>query len=118
MLKPSIALFALFMGTGCWAQQPVRATIYRDSYGVPSIQAKNLPDAMYALGYLHASDDGLQMALNYKLARGRMAEVRGSSQLLIDGVLRSIGFEDRAEQAKLTPPEASIVDSYLAGANR
>ena len=95
-------------------------TIYRDRFGVPSIVADRLPDAMFGLGYAMAQDNAEQMARNFKQARGRRGEVDGASQLLTDSFLRALGIEDRAIKAAaaLAPEPALLVRRFCAGANR
>lgn len=94
------------------------ATLYRDRYGVPSVAAGSLPDAFYALGYATAQDSAERMALNYKQARGRLAEVEGRSQLLTDGFIRSLGMEEMAEKevGQLSEEQSTLIRSYCAGA--
>src|SRR5665213_2434481 len=94
--------------------------IYEDSYGVPSIVADNLIQASYGLGYVEAKDHAERMALNYKLARGRSAEVSGRAALLQDGFIRELGFEDRAiaEAKALSPDDKQTIDAFVAGANK
>src|SRR5438552_4002677 len=67
-------------------------TIFRDSYGTPSISARKLEDAAYGFGYATAMDNAERMARNYKMARGRTGEVEGKGTLLQDGFLRSLGI--------------------------
>lgn len=95
-------------------------TIYEDEYGVPSIVAANLPDAAFGLGYVEARDHAQRMAMNYKLARGRLAEINGRSNLLQDGFVRELGFESRAEDEskRMGPDDKTFVDAFLAGANK
>src|SRR4051794_34181103 len=81
-----ISLFALLI-TLCISAR-AQVTIYRDKFGTPSISADKLVDAVYGLGYAMAMDNAERMALNYKQARGRMAEVQGRGALLADGFLR------------------------------
>src|SRR5438552_3584407 len=88
-----LAAWLLVHAVAVPAQQPV--SIYRDRYGVPSVAADRLQDAMYGLGYAMAQDNAEQMARNFKQARGRRAEVDGPSALLTDTFLRSLGFEER-----------------------
>jgi acyl-homoserine-lactone acylase len=92
--------------------------IFRDSWGVPSIVSQDLEGVYYGLGYMHVTDNAERMALNYKIARGRAAEVLGRGQLLQDGFVRGLELEERAEAAKLSPVGEMIVRSYLEGANR
>jgi len=101
-------------------QSSTDTTVYEDSFGVPSIMASSLPEAIYALGYGEAKEQAVQMAMNYKLARGRMAEVNGRSGLLQDGFLRTMGFESRAqaEASTMSGETRKILDSFVSGANR
>ena len=85
--------FALLMTLGALlllpgALQAQTVTIYRDKFGVPSVVADRLPDAIYGLGYAMAQDNAEQMARNFKQARGRRAEVdgRGFRRLRTEGV--------------------------------
>jgi acyl-homoserine-lactone acylase len=97
-----------------------QATIYRDSYGLPSIEAKRLPDAMRGLGYAMATDNAELMVTNYRQARGHMAEIEGKSQLLMDGFLQSLGLEEEAQKkaASLTGDQKANIEAFCAGANR
>lgn len=99
------------------AAPPIEIDI--DRYGVPAIFARSDVDAAYALGYEQALNMGEQMAVSYKIARGRYAEVAGRSHLLTDGFIRALGIEDDAEAASQNPPgDPAEIDSFLAGANR
>src|SRR5207248_840086 len=93
MLRRIVFLFlALFLIIAVPGSAQI--TIYRDRFGVPSIAAKSLPDALYGLGYTMAQDNAERMARNYKQARGRLAEVEGKGQLITDGFLRALGIEE------------------------
>ena len=117
LLAPLFALLALQPSPYPPARQPL---VYEDKYGVPSIYAANLKDAAYAIGYVEAKDRAVRMALNYKMARGRLAEVNGKSSLLQDGFLRGVGFESKAEETslKMSGEVKEFVESFVAGANR
>ena len=58
-----------------------------DRYGVPCISAKTMADAVYALGYEHVELMGDRVATNFRIARGRTAELFGKENLLIDSFL-------------------------------
>lgn len=109
-------VLALLTVSVCQAQ----VTICRDSFGVPSIEAKTLKDAMYGVGYVMAQDDAMLMARNYKLARGRLAEADGKTQLTQDGFIRSLGIEEIAEKKakSLTGQHAELLAAFCAGANK
>lgn len=95
-----------------------RIEILRDEWGVPSISAANLNDAMYALGYLHITDDGAQTLANFRFAEGRTAETSGRSGLLVDSILRGFEFEEHAAQAKLPPAAEAMLAAYIQGINK
>ncbi|MGC8667110.1 MAG: penicillin acylase family protein [Chthonomonadales bacterium] len=97
-----------------------RAVIYRDGFGVPSIQANRLEDAVYALGYVTGTDCPERMCLNYKQARGRMAEVQGRQALLGDTFIRSLGMEEaaQAQVRRLAPYQRQLINAFCQGANR
>src|SRR5580700_5167201 len=65
---------------------PVEAEIIiqRDALGVPHIQASNLDDALFAQGYVTASERLWQMDSLRRLAAGDLAEVVGPSALPLD----------------------------------
>jgi len=96
------------------------STVYEDKYGVPSIVAPNLREASFAMGYAQAKDHAVRMGLNFKLARGRLAEVNGKSSLLQDGFLRGLGFETKAVEvaSRLSGEPKEVLESFLAGANK
>jgi len=97
-----------------------QVTIYRDSYGLPSVAASKLADSVYGLGYAMALDNAEYMARNYKQARGRSAEIEGKSKLLEDGFLQSLGLEEAAvrKAATLNGELATLIKSFCSGANR
>ncbi len=113
------ALIALPISCSARAARPA-AELYRDKWGVPTVVAKALPDAAYGLGYAMAQDNAIQMARNYKQARGRVAEVDGRSALLTDGFIRSLGIEEMAERYAATyrGEVKDAIESFCAGANR
>ena len=48
--------------------------LYRDKNGIPHIEAENQVDVYRAMGYLHATDRGMQMLLMRILGRGQLSE--------------------------------------------
>jgi acyl-homoserine-lactone acylase len=116
-------LLAFVFSFGLFASSPARAgqvTIFRDSYGVPSIVAKTMPDAAYGLGYAMAQDDLVVMERNFLRARGHLAEVDGISQLYGDGAIQALGLEQRAADSSknLSGEQGAILNSFCAGVNR
>ncbi|MCC6446489.1 MAG: penicillin acylase family protein [Armatimonadetes bacterium] len=113
-LLPVVAAAALPQAT------PAGVTVYRDRWGIPSIVADTLPEAVFGLGYAMASDNVERMARCYKQARGRQAEADGPDRLAADGLVRSLGIEEAAEAAAktLSGEQADLLRAFADGANR
>jgi penicillin amidase len=96
-----------------------KVTVGRDAYGVPRIQADNVEDAYFALGFLHAEDRLWQMEIQRRLGAGRLAEVMGAKALPTDRFMRTLGLYRLAEQslAALSPEVREALDAYAAGVN-
>lgn len=95
--------------------------IYRDDFGTPHIFAETNRGLFEAYGYTVAQDRLWQLELNRRAARGRLAEIFGSSQLNADRFARTTGYTDAeldAQFAMLTAEEQAIFDAYLGGINR
>ena len=67
-----------------------------DTMGIGQIWAENQQDAMFALGWLHASDRLFQMDLTRRVAAGRLSEMLGEVTLDIDRLQRKLGHTRRA----------------------
>jgi penicillin G amidase len=96
---------------------PVR--VLRDTWGVPHIYAENLPDLLFAQGYVHAQDRLWQMDFSRRLVAGRLAEVAGSLAAPVDRWLRVLGLRRVSEQepALLDPAALALLEAYTAGVN-
>ena len=93
--------------------------VIRDRWGVPHIYASNVPDALFAQGFVHAQDRLWQMEFNRRLVAGRLAEVLGATPLPVDRWMRILGMRRvaEAEVALLRPDVRAEVDAYVAGIN-
>ncbi len=93
--------------------------IWRDRYGVPHIFADSLPDAWFALGYVHAQDRMWQMEFTRRLGAGRLAEVMGERALDADRFFRTLGLYRLAEaqSGSLSPQARGALESYASGIN-
>jgi len=93
--------------------------IYRDSRGIPHIQAANEVDAYFGWGFAHAQDRLAQMLWLLMSARGRTAEIVGVEGLEADrwartlawGALGDRQFEQLDERLK------ELLTAYAAGVN-
>ncbi|MGH2900464.1 MAG: penicillin acylase family protein, partial [Solirubrobacteraceae bacterium] len=95
------------------------ARVVRDPFGVPHVEAENLADAYFALGFAHAQDRLWQMELLRRSARGRLAELFGPRALAQDRLARTLGFAEsaRLESATLDRATRAALESYSAGVN-
>jgi penicillin amidase len=93
--------------------------IARDLYAVPYIDAVTEPDALFALGFVHAQDRLWQMSFNRRIAQGRVAEIAGSGALDTDRFLRTLGIYRTAQTVakRLDPETQRLLDAYAAGVN-
>jgi len=93
--------------------------IYRDSRGIPHIQAASDADAYFGWGFAHAQDRLAQMLWLLMSARGRTAEIVGVAGLEADrwartldwGALGDRQFELLDERLK------TLLTAYAAGVN-
>ena len=102
-----------------WQKQAETITIIRDSYGIPHIYGKTDADAVFGLIYAQCEDDFNRVEVNYINALGRMAEVKGESEVFTD--LRMKLYIDpvvlKAEYASSPGWLRDLMDSWAAGAN-
>jgi penicillin amidase len=90
-----------------------------DASDIPHIQAKTSADALFALGYLHASERSWQMEINRRLASGRLSEIIGKETLAIDRFIRTLGIKHAAEKQFDQYPITTkrLLQSYADGVN-
>ncbi|WP_422930363.1 penicillin acylase family protein [Singulisphaera sp. PoT] len=95
--------------------------IVRTKDGVPQIEAEDLGDVLFGLGYCHGKDRALQMRLVRIVARGRASEILDGSQemLDLDRFLHRLNFSrDVAQQeAALSGRSKALLDRYNDGVN-
>jgi acyl-homoserine-lactone acylase len=73
-----------------WEKQAKQVTIIRDNWGIPHVYGKTDADAVFGLLYAQCEDDFKRVELNYIEKLGRMAEVKGESELYNDLLIRMI----------------------------
>jgi acyl-homoserine-lactone acylase len=73
------------------------ATVSRDDYGIPFIEAKTMEDMAMTVGYVHASDRLAQMMGMKLISEGRLAEMAGPSVLNLDIYMRNMNLKVAAE---------------------
>jgi penicillin amidase len=98
-----------------------RVEIARGSAGEAEIDASTLADAIFALGYVHARDRGLQMLLVRILARGEASEILSSDDemLELDRFFRSFNLsaDSTYEESRLSDHAREHVIAYSRGVN-
>ena len=90
-----------------------------DESDIPHIEAKSSSDALFALGYLHASERSWQMEINRRLASGRLSEILGKESLSIDRFIRTLSIKQAAEKQFDRYPVATkrLMQAYADGVN-
>ena len=73
-----------------WAKQAKNVSIIRDNFGIPHIYGKTDADAVFGLMYAQCEDDFKRVEMNYIEKLGRMAEVKGESELYNDLLIRLV----------------------------
>ena len=127
ILLISIAIVAL----GCSSSDstppppaPSTVTTTRDAKGVWFItgsEQDRLSDVFEAMGYAVATDRLWQAETFRRSARGRLAEIFGSTQLAQDRLVRTTGYSDQELQdgfASLDAEAQDVINGYVAGFNR
>lgn len=91
-----------------------------DESEIPHIKAKTTSDALFALGYLHASERSWQMEINRRIASGRLSEILGKDTVNIDRFIRTLGIKHAAEnQFDRYPIQAKrLLQAYADGVNK
>src|SRR5262249_59406079 len=118
-------LFRLFLGKRLPLTQgslrvagphgPIR--IHRDRYGIPLIEARDLLDGIFAVGFCHGQDRAFQLELLARVARGTVSAMVGAAALPLDRLSRRIGFSRSATQ-QMNALEKDIretLSAYAAG---
>lgn len=96
-----------------------RVSIRRDQRGIPLIETRNFHDAIFTLGYVHASDRLEQMLGMRLLASGKLAETGGAALLPVDRLMRALDFGRQAETllANASPHLRAALSVYARGVN-
>lgn len=94
-------------------------SVRRNGLGMPLIESNTFHDALFAQGYVAASDRISQMVRMRLLAQGRLAELDGVDALDADRLLRRINLKKNADQlyAAASPRLKRFFDVYARGVN-
>ena len=93
--------------------------IRRNALGMPLIETNTFHDALFALGYVHASDRLSQMVGLRLMAEGRLAEMAGPGVLEIDRFMRAVNLKKSAEvlYRNASPRLQRFFEVYARGVN-
>ncbi|WP_166358768.1 penicillin acylase family protein [Pseudomonas akapageensis] len=94
-------------------------SVRRNAMGMPLIEASNFHDALFAMGYVHASDRISQMVGMRLIAQGRLAEMAGPGVLEIDRFMRTVNLKKDANElyAASSPRLKRFFEVYARGVN-
>jgi len=102
-----------------WEKEAKQVTIIRDQWGIPHIYGKSDADAVFGLLYAQCEDDFQRIELNYIEKLGRMAELKGESELYNDLLIRMvIDSADAIADYKKSPAWLkNLLDAFSDGIN-
>lgn len=94
-------------------------SLRRNSLGMPLIESNTFHDALFAQGYVAASDRLGQMVRMRLLAQGRLAELEGPDALDGDRLMRAVNLKKTAGQLyeASSPRLKRFFDVYARGVN-
>lgn len=95
------------------------ATIRRDAYGIPLVEAASEDDLAFAVGYVMASDRLAQMVSYSLVAQGRISEMAGRPTRDLDIYMRTLGLRRNAERhlQKASPDLQQKLQRFADGVN-
>ena len=98
-------------------QAPV--TVWRDTNGVPHIEAQSERDLFIAQGFVTAQDRLFQMDLSRRQASGQLSEVLGEKTLTRDKFFRTFGLRRAAEASwqAYSNSAKDVLQWYAEGVN-
>lgn len=94
-------------------------SIRRNNLGMPLIESSTFHDALFTLGYVHATDRITQMMQMRLLAQGRLSEIAGPGALDLDRMMRAANLKQTAGQlyAASSPRLKRFFEVYARGVN-
>ncbi|WP_341303339.1 penicillin acylase family protein [Pseudomonas sp. TMP25] len=93
--------------------------VRRNQLGMPLIETATFHDALFALGYVHASDRLSQMVSLRLMAEGRLAEMAGPGVLEMDRFMRAVNLKKSADvlYSNASPRLKRFFEVYARGVN-
>ncbi|HUN55554.1 MAG TPA: penicillin acylase family protein [Smithella sp.] len=96
-----------------------KVTVKRDNMGIPFIEANNVDDLLFAMGYVSACDRFSQMEGYRLLGQGRISEMAGAATLNMDIYMRALNLKKVAGTLyeSASPDLKHKLDRYADGVN-
>ncbi len=96
-----------------------KVEINYNNVGFPNIEAENLNDLYFGIGYAQAENRMWQMDLLRRMAQGKLSEIFGEKFITYDKFIRFFNQKNLAKQTYLKIPNdlKSILNSYSSGVN-
>eukprot|EP01031_Cornospumella_fuschlensis_P015221 gene15221-18601_t len=94
-------------------------SIRRNPLGMPLIETTTFHDALFTMGYVHATDRLSQMIGLRLMAEGRLAEMAGPGVLDVDRFMRAVNLRKSADilYKNASPRLKSFFEVYARGVN-
>jgi acyl-homoserine-lactone acylase len=94
-------------------------SIRRNTLGMPLIESDSFHDALFSLGYVHASDRLSQMVGMRLMAEGRLSEMVGPGALEIDRFMRAVNLKQSSAvlYQNASPRIKRFFEVYARGVN-
>lgn len=94
-------------------------SVARDAQGTVTITSKDTPDAMRALGFVHAQERFFEMDLTRRSAAGELSALFGEATIKIDKDKRAHRLRARmaAKWPKLSGEDRALISIYTEGVN-
>ena len=94
-------------------------SIRRNAQGMPLIETATFHDALFGMGYVHASDRLGQMVSLRLMAQGRLAELAGPGVLEVDRFMRAVNLRQSAAllYRDSSPRMKKFFEVYARGVN-
>jgi penicillin G amidase len=94
--------------------------VYRDSFAIPHVYARDKHDLYMATGYLLAEDRLWQMDMLRHVTEGRLSEIFGEKYVETDLLLRSLRFGLKSQKILASADTASLdaIRAFTEGVNQ
>ncbi len=94
--------------------------VYRDSFAIPHVFARNETDLYIAVGYLMAQDRLWQMDLLRRVTMGRLAEVLSDDLVDVDQLMRSLQMTKKSTEIyhQANPALKQCMEAFCTGVNQ